>query len=352
MNQAGTVFEGESMAAPTVKSKSEGSKATILIVDDSPENLLALEALLLSGDRIVVKAHSGEEALKYLLQNEVCAILLDVKMTGLDGYQTATLIRSREKTRDVPIIFLTSYNREETDIIKGYSHGAVDYIVKPIVPEILQSKVNVFVDLMKKTHDLRRKNEELERAESELLRTKIAASLIKHAPDPLFVSDLHGRILQANDAAAQLLGLKPDGLGDESLFRFLTTEDAAQLTSALREVVSRGGTRNVSLHPRAAAGVIPTMLNASAWRDQDGKVLGAIGILRDMSEYEKILRDLEQSKAELQEKIQDLEKFEEVVVGRELKMMALEKELERHRGGNPEDGLPPSLLDPPSNQSV
>ena len=99
--------------------------------------------------------------------------------------------------------------------------------------------------------------------------------------------------------------------------------------AALREVVERGVTRNARLNPRAATGeVIPTSLNASALRDTDGKVIGAIGVLRDMRAYEQVVRDLEQSKTELQEKILDLEKFEEVVVGRELKMIALEKELE------------------------
>jgi len=98
----------------------------------------------------------------------------------------------------------------------------------------------------------------------------------------------------------------------------------------LREVVERGVTRNALLHPRSASEeVIPTTLNASALRDPTGRVIGAIGILRDMRAYEKVVRDLEGSKAELQEKILDLEKFEEVVVGRELKMIALEKEVEK-----------------------
>jgi hypothetical protein len=97
-------------------------------------------------------------------------------------------------------------------------------------------------------------------------------------------------------------------------------------------VVVRGVTRNAVLNPRAATGeVIPTSLNASALRDSDGSVIGAIGILRDMREYEKVVRDLEESKAELQDKILDLEKFEEVVVGRELKMIALEKEVDKLR---------------------
>ncbi|MGZ3713979.1 MAG: PAS domain-containing protein, partial [Ktedonobacterales bacterium] len=154
-------------------------------------------------------------------------------------------------------------------------------------------------------------------------------SLIKNAPDPVFVSDLEGKILQANDAVYELLGFRTDEVLEQSLSRFISPEETREFTAALREVVERGVTRNARLNPRTASGeVIPTTLNASALRDADGKVIGAIGILRDMRAYEQVVRDLQESKAELQEKILDLEKFEEVVVGRELKMIALEKEID------------------------
>jgi PAS domain S-box-containing protein len=157
-------------------------------------------------------------------------------------------------------------------------------------------------------------------------------SLIENAPDPVFVSDLEGKILQANDAVSELLGFRRDEVVEQSLSRFISEDETREFTAALREVVARGVTRNARLNPRSATGeVIPTTLNASALRDPEGKVIGAIGILRDMRAYEQVVRDLEQSKTELQEKILDLEKFEEVVVGRELKMIALEKELESLR---------------------
>ena len=153
--------------------------------------------------------------------------------------------------------------------------------------------------------------------------------IIKNAPDPVFVSDLEGKILSANDAVYELLGFRTDEVLEQSLSRFISPEETREYLAALREVIERGVTRNARLNPRSASGeVIPTTLNASALRDADGKVIGAIGILRDMRAYEKVVRDLEESKAELQEKILDLEKFEEVVVGRELKMIALEKEIE------------------------
>src|SRR2546427_815311 len=156
--------------------------------------------------------------------------------------------------------------------------------------------------------------------------------IIANAPDPVFVSDLEGKIVQANDAVSQLLGFRQAEVLEQSLSRFISPEETREFTAALREVVERGVMRNVVLNPRSASGeVIPTSLNASALRDPDGKAIGAIGILRDMRAYEQVVRDLEKSKTELQEKILDLEKFEEVVVGRELKMIALEKALDSLR---------------------
>src|SRR6266404_2240818 len=115
-----------------------------------------------------------------------------------------------------------------------------------------------------------------------------AESLIKNAPDPVFVSDLEGKILQANDAVAQLLGFQPDELIEQSLSRFISPEETREFTAALREVVERGVSRNARLNPRSASSeIIPTSLNASALRDPDGKVIGAIGILRDMREQDK-----------------------------------------------------------------
>src|SRR5438876_382438 len=137
--------------------------------------------------------------------------------------------------------------------------------------------------------------------------------IIANAPDPVFVSDLEGKILQANDAVSQLLGFRRDEVVAQSLSRFISAQETREFLAALREVVERGVTRNARLNPRSASGeVIPTTLNASALRDPEGKVIGAIGILHDMREYQQVVRDLEKSKSELQEKILDLEKFEDV----------------------------------------
>lgn len=154
----------------------ESEKINILMVDDSPTNLLALETILEGPDRNLVRATSGDEALRYLLNDEVAVILLDVYMPGIDGLETAALIRGREKSRDIPIIFLTADSTGNRHIAKGYSLGAVDYILKPVEPDILRSKVAVFVELFKKTEEIKRqaellheKNLELENANLERL---------------------------------------------------------------------------------------------------------------------------------------------------------------------------------------
>ena len=137
------------------------ARANILLVDDRPENLLALEAILSSLDQNLVRATSGEEALKALLAEDFAVILLDVQMPGMDGFETASHIKRRERTRDIPIIFLTAINREPQHAFRGYSAGAVDYLAKPFDPWVLRAKVSVFVELYLKNRQLREQAEML-----------------------------------------------------------------------------------------------------------------------------------------------------------------------------------------------
>ena len=125
-------------------------RAKILLVDDRPENLVALEAVLGALDQTLVRANSGEEALKALLTDEFAVILLDVQMPGLDGFETAAHIKRRERTKDIPIIFLTAVSNGPHHTFRGYAAGAVDYLAKPFDPWILRAKVSVFVELHRK----------------------------------------------------------------------------------------------------------------------------------------------------------------------------------------------------------
>lgn len=149
-------------------------RINILMVDDSPTNLLALESILQAPDRNLVSASSGDDALRYLLNNEVAVILMDVYMPDLDGLETAELIRGRDRSRNIPIIFLTADSTGGRHLSRGYSLGAVDYIVKPIEPDILRSKVAVFVELFKKTREIERQAELLEEKNLQLENANLA----------------------------------------------------------------------------------------------------------------------------------------------------------------------------------
>ena len=153
----------------------DGISADILMVDDRAENLLALEALLGTLGSRIVKAHSGPEALKKLLAQDFAVILLDVQMPGMDGFETAKLIRERERTRYTPIIFLTAYDRSEAAVAKGYGVGAVDFLFKPLVPEILRAKVAAFLELYRKTEEVKRQAEQLRRAEQREMEQQLAS---------------------------------------------------------------------------------------------------------------------------------------------------------------------------------
>src|SRR5215207_1119706 len=142
--------------------------ANVLLVDDNPDKLVALRATLDDLGQTLVSAESGEEALKRLLERDFAAILLDVRMAGMDGFETASLIKERERNAQTPIIFITAYSQEDAHIFKGYSVGAIDYMFKPIMPEILRAKVLAFVELFEKTEKIKRQAEEIEAANQEL----------------------------------------------------------------------------------------------------------------------------------------------------------------------------------------
>jgi signal transduction histidine kinase len=143
-------------------------RARILIVDDHEENLLALEAVLTDRRYELVRANSGRAALRAALQRDFAVILLDVAMPDMDGFETAALLRERDRSRHTPIIFLTANYRGEGHVFRGYSVGAVDYLLKPFSPEVLRSKVGVFVELFEKSEALQRQTEALQRARAEL----------------------------------------------------------------------------------------------------------------------------------------------------------------------------------------
>jgi two-component system, sensor histidine kinase and response regulator len=162
------IHSAESIGGPPDR-QSTSPPVNILLVDDQPANLIALEAMLQGLGQNLIMAESGREALKRLLTDEFAVIILDVQMPEMDGFETAALIRERDKSRHTPILFLTAADSSQTQAVKGYAVGAVDYLVKPVLPEFVRSKVTVFVELAKKTELLRRQTQMLLESEQAAL---------------------------------------------------------------------------------------------------------------------------------------------------------------------------------------
>src|SRR5437879_8182265 len=194
-------------------------KVSILLVDDHIENLVALEALLSNLGHTLVRAQSGIDALRFLLNQEFAVIILDVNMPVIDGFETAALIREREKSRHTPIIFLTAINKAEQHVSKGYSLGAVDYLTKRFVPEILRSKVSVFVELHKRREQVNRQAGLLERmvvelagSNGEIRKLNVAlqserdfvSTVLDNAGSIIIVLDSHQNIVRASRAFERL----------------------------------------------------------------------------------------------------------------------------------------------------
>jgi CheY-like chemotaxis protein len=181
-------------------------RVRILLVDDRSENLVALEAILGSLEHELIRARSGEDALKALLLHDFAVILLDASMPGMDGFETATRIKRREKTRDIPIIFLTALNNEPQHAFRGYEVGAVDYLTKPFDPWILRAKVSVFVELYLTNRQLRE--------QAALLRRRLGATEAWSGLSTAdVVADLSARleaVQQQVGAVAEVAAVSPD----------------------------------------------------------------------------------------------------------------------------------------------
>ena len=166
-------------------------KYNILIVDDRPENLLTLESILESPELNIIKAHSGNEALGLLLEYDVALVLMDVQMPGMDGFETAEIMRSSERTKHIPIIFVTAISKQRKHIFRGYETGAVDYLYKPLDLEVLKSKIKAFIELFKYKTSLEETTQKLQKTVEELHDAKIAAEEATKAKSAFLASMSH-----------------------------------------------------------------------------------------------------------------------------------------------------------------
>jgi signal transduction histidine kinase len=181
----------------------------ILLVDDRPENLLALEAILEPLGQMLIRATSGPDALKRVLETEFAVILLDVQMPGMNGFEVAEIIKSRERSRTIPIIFLSAISKEDAYVFKGYSMGAVDYVFKPFNPDVLRSKVAVFVDLFTKQQEIQRQADLLRESQKRELELEHRTSLLEtEARSAAKLSQMNDELHRRQIALEQAMGAR------------------------------------------------------------------------------------------------------------------------------------------------
>ncbi|HZI90568.1 MAG TPA: SpoIIE family protein phosphatase [Thermoleophilaceae bacterium] len=253
--------------------------ANILIVDDLPENLMALRAVLEPLGHRIVEAGSGEEALKRLLEEDFAVALLDVQMPGLDGFETAEYIRRRERTQHLPIIFLTAIDKETHHVFRGYSVGAVDYLFKPFEPEILRSKVSVFVELHQTTGALRESEERFRAAFAD-------------APIGIGLLNREGRFTQVNRALCDLAGRSQAELIDTELGALSDREDALAVQRMMSgELPSHQAERRIP-HPDGQH--LEVLVAISPTVGADGEPVGFIVQMTDLTERSRAEREREE----------------------------------------------------------
>ncbi len=314
MNRPVAEIPGSAVAQPKVVDIPETEQPRVLLVDDDERNLLAVQSILEDVGEIVA-ARSGEEALRHLLKGEFAVILLDVYMPGMDGYETAQIIREREQTKGIPIVFLSAVNKEAEHLLRGYAMGAVDYVFKPVDPIVLRSKVAVFVDLFAKTKEVERKarqeqalldanlraNAERLRAEQELRRAEQRqAAIIQSLPMVLYLEpcDRHPRWPNyvSGDLEA-ITGFTHDQIAanPELWAERLHPEDRDRVLAAI-EGRSKSGRLSVEYRWQTGDGSYKHFLDTAVLlKDGDGRPVEFAGTLTDVSEQRSLENQLIQA---------------------------------------------------------
>lgn len=291
--------------------RDQGGAASVLLVDDNPNKLLALEAVLAPLGVRTVCANSGTAALRRLLREDFAVILLDVRMSDVDGFETAALIRQRPRSEHTPIIFVTAFGEAEADMARGYALGAVDFAFSPITPEVLRNKVAVFVDLHHKSEEIRRQAEQLRRLEALEHRRRLElaesgrrraearfATILDIAGDAILAVDAEQRVILFNQAAERTFGRGAEdtlGVG----LRELIVEDVAELMEEAG--ANQLGARR-EVHGRRADGVeFPAEVSIAHTPDAEGSIWSVI--LRDVTERVEAERHVRRLNAALNERL-------------------------------------------------
>jgi PAS domain S-box-containing protein len=281
-----------SLVEPSPSSVSEAlPKARILVVDDHPANLVALVAVLEPLGHEIVRCSSGEEALRELLAREFALILLDVQMPGMDGFKTAQLIKSRPRCRDVPIIFITALSRDTAHVFRGYSHGAVDYLLKPFDGDILRSKCSVFVELFLQKEKIKQQAQQLRQRDLEAAerRTQERVNrLLDAMPLCVWGSTLTGETYFCSRLWTAYSGLEAKDSGWFGLAA-AHADDTTRVRRAIAEALDTGSPLETEVRFHRAADDVYRwhLLRASPDRDDTGNLIGWIGTATDIEEHKR-----------------------------------------------------------------
>jgi len=314
MNLPAAEIPVQALRQPEIEDAIEAERPRVLLVDDDERNLLAMQSILEDLGEIV-PARSGEEALRHLLKGEFAVILLDVYMPGMDGYETAQIVRSRDQTKGIPIVFLSAVNKEAEHLLRGYAMGAVDYVFKPVDPVVLRSKVAVFVDLFAKSKEVERKarqeqalldatiraNAERLRAEQELRRAEQRqAAIIQSLPMVLYLEPFEraprwpdyvsGDLQKITGFSYEEIAERPDIWAER-----LHPDDRERVLACL-DLRQKTGRLSVEYRWQCADGTYKHFLDqAVLLTDADGKPIEFAGTLTDITDQRSLESQLIQA---------------------------------------------------------
>ncbi len=279
-------------------------RTKILLVDDTPENLVSLEAALSGLGEDLVLANSGREALRQVLSNDFAAILLDVRMPDIDGFETAELIRSRPRSRQIPILFLTGYRNEE-HLFRGYDLGAVDFLFKPIVPEVLRSKVAVFVELSRGNARLQQQADEL-RTQSDVLQKAESRfrSFLEAAPDAMVMCRDGGEITMVNSRTESLFNCPREQLLSKNIKELVPGWRHPFYPGWEEQDPAKGAANDAGIELHAYAGgrqPFPVEITFSPLQTAEGMVITSA--IRDISERKRIEAEIRELNANLEQRV-------------------------------------------------
>jgi two-component system, sporulation sensor kinase E len=275
-------------------------KTNLLLVDDQPSNLIALEAVLSDPQYNLISAHSGPEALEFLKKHDIALVLLDVQMPGMDGFETARRMKAIDRCRDIPVIFITAVYTEDPFVKKGYEVGAIDYFSKPFDPDLLKLKVGLYSAFHQKTYLIREREKRIRETEELLQTGRKLSAVLETLPVGVLIADAEGRVCQVNGEVSRIWGGE-DPLEKDSYGEFLGWWDhdgklikAAQGPMA-RTLSSGEPSHNELTRIQCVDGTSKTLLSsASPLRNLDGKIVGVVLVIQDVTEHTQIQHDMEQ----------------------------------------------------------